>query len=370
MAEAPAKPTRREQLRAAWARLRGGELTPSRAFWSVAVGLFVGVQPTPGLHLPVVLAVCVPLRLDAPVSYLAANISIPPLAPFLWFAAIQIGSRILTGHFAPLTVEGMHALVRAPGPLLGALALGSVVLGASLALAGGGAAWALARARRGSSPSAFDEAVRRVGARYKGAESGRSAYWYAVGKLRGDPSTRALADHAPLGDVLDIGCGRGQLDVFLLEHGAASRVRGLDWDEAKVALARRAAAGLDATFARTDARDVDGDAADTVLLVDVLHYFDEATQDALLERAAGHVRPGGRLFVREASRGLGARSGVTLAFERIGRALRINRGERIHFRDVARDLAPRLEALGFACTIEPCSRGTPFANVLLVARKP
>jgi uncharacterized protein (DUF2062 family) len=146
--ESPKKAPLRVQLRRAWERLRGGELTPARAFWSVAFGLFVGVQPTPGLHLPLVLAAGVPLRLDVALSYVATNVSIPPVAPFLWFAAIQIGSRLLTGHFAPLTVEGLRALVRAPGPLLGALVLGSIVLGALLGASGGLLAYAVARARR------------------------------------------------------------------------------------------------------------------------------------------------------------------------------------------------------------------------------
>jgi len=154
MAERANRTRLRVQLRRAWDRLRGGELTPSRAFWSVAVGLFIGVQPTPGLHLPVVLAISVPLSIDAALSYLATNVSIPPFAPFLWFASIQIGSRILTGRFAPLTVEGMGELVRAPGTLVGALVLGSIVLGASLGVAGGALAHAVARARRKRSPAA------------------------------------------------------------------------------------------------------------------------------------------------------------------------------------------------------------------------
>jgi 2-polyprenyl-3-methyl-5-hydroxy-6-metoxy-1,4-benzoquinol methylase/uncharacterized protein (DUF2062 family) len=368
--ESESRPRReplRAQVRRAWSRLRGGELTPERAFWSVALGIFVGVQPTPGIHFFVVVAVCVPLRLDAALSYVAANISIPPLAPFLWFASIQIGSRILTGHFAPLTVEGMHALVRAPGPLLGALALGSIVLGASLGLVGGGIAYAVARARRRPA----EDAASRTADRFRRAGAGRGPYHYARAKLRSDPVTRELALRAPLGEVLDLGCGRGQLAIFLLEAAAATRVRGSDWDEKKVALARRAAEGLDASFERQDLREGSGGAepADTVLLVDVLHYLDAAAQDALLARAAKLVRPGGRLFVRDASRGLGARSTLTLAFERIGTALRVNRGERVLFRDVARELVPQLEALGMKCEVVPCYRGTPFANVLLVATR-
>jgi uncharacterized protein (DUF2062 family) len=137
----------RVMVRRGWQRLRGGELTPVRAFWSVAIGIFVGVQPTPGLHVLVIVAVCVPLRLDVALGFLATNVSIPPLAPFLWLAALQIGERILVGRFAPLTVEGMRALVHAPGPLLGALVLGSLVLGVLLGALGGSIAYVTARLR-------------------------------------------------------------------------------------------------------------------------------------------------------------------------------------------------------------------------------
>ena len=142
----------RLRLRRAWHRLRGGELTPTRAFWSVFVGLFIGVQPMPGLHLPPLLAVGVPLRLDVALGYLATNISIPPIAPFLWLAAIQIGERVLTGHFAPLTLEATRALVRAPGPLVGALLFGSLVLGAVLGAMGGAIAYLIARRRSSGTP--------------------------------------------------------------------------------------------------------------------------------------------------------------------------------------------------------------------------
>src|ERR1700722_13867282 len=142
----------RERIRRAWQRLRGGELTPARAFWSVFFGLFVGVQPTPGLHLPVVLAVGVPLRLDVLLSYVATHVSIPPIAPFLWLASIQIGERILTGRFAPLTAETARVLVRAPGPLLVALLIGSLVLGSAVGALGGSVAYLIARRSNAGRP--------------------------------------------------------------------------------------------------------------------------------------------------------------------------------------------------------------------------
>jgi 2-polyprenyl-3-methyl-5-hydroxy-6-metoxy-1,4-benzoquinol methylase/uncharacterized protein (DUF2062 family) len=362
----------REQLRRAWARIRGGELTPWRAAFSVALGVFIGVLPIYGFHILVIVALCVPLRLDAAVAYLAANISIPPMAPILTIAAIQLGSRTLHGHFVPLTVDAARALARHPGPLVGSLAVGSIELGALLAITLAPLTFALVSARRRAAAhpkSAIDDAIERTARRYEKVASSRGTYYYVRGKLNGDPSTRAVAALAPLGEVLDLGCGRGQLAVLLAECGASTRVRGCDWDEAKVDVGNRAASGLDVVFERGDVRDANGDGADTVLLVDVLHYFDRATQDAILVNAASRVKPGGRLLVREADTGRGWRSTMTRIEEGFFTAIKFNRGERVLFRDVARELVPLLEARGFRCSIEPCWGGTPFSNVLLVATR-
>lgn len=197
----------------------------------------------------------------------------------------------------------------------------------------------------------------------------KPTYHYVAMKLRRDPATQAVAALAPLGDILDIGCGRGHLALFLLECAAASRVRGFDWDARKVAIANHAAAGLDATFEKADMRGAPLESADTVLLVDVLHYLSVEAQDELLDRAADAVRPGGRLVIRDAAAGRGWRSLVTRIFEWIGMAIRLNLGERMRVRDVAGELVPRLEARGMTCTVEPCWKGTPFSNVLLVAAK-
>ena len=93
-----------------------------------------------------------------------------------------------------------------------------------------------------------------MAARYAGAS--RFTRGYVGSKLRRDPSTAAilaLAGRAGgLGHVADLGCGRGQLALALLLSGAAARVTGLDYEEAKVAEARAAGAGLAADFRRAD----------------------------------------------------------------------------------------------------------------------
>jgi 2-polyprenyl-3-methyl-5-hydroxy-6-metoxy-1,4-benzoquinol methylase len=218
--------------------------------------------------------------------------------------------------------------------------------------------------------SAEERVIERTAQRFARALRRRSTYHYVASKLRRDPATRAIVRLGPLREVLDLGCGRGHLALYLLESGIAESVRAFDWDEDKIALARDASQGLAASFETRDIRHVDMEPADTVLLVDVLHYLRAPTQDAMLERAADLVRPGGKLVVRDATMNAGWRSFVTLVVEWISVLVRFNVGERITLRNVARDVVPVLEAKGLTCTIEPCWRGTPFANVLVIGTRP
>jgi len=196
-------------------------------------------------------------------------------------------------------------------------------------------------------------------------------------KLLGDPVARLVADvegDAPgaLGEVLDIGTGRGQLPILLMELGRATSARGVDWDEAKVEAGRQAAqrgTPLAVSLEQGDARAADYAPADTVLLIDLLHYFTIDEQDEILRRAAAAVRPGGRLLVREADTERGIRSALTLLEERVFTAVRFNRGERVRFRP-ARKIAARLADAGLACEVRPAWGKTPFSNVLVVGRRP
>src|SRR5262249_31323494 len=102
---------------------------------------------------------------------------------------------------------------------------------------------------------------------------------------------------------------------------------------------------------------------------DLLHYFKIEEQNAIVDRAARAVRPGGRLLVRDADAERGWRSFATLVEERIFTALRFNRGERVRFRP-ARGIVERLARSGLKCRVLPAWGKTPFANVLIVGQRP
>ena len=141
-----------------WQRLRGTPGSPTRAALAVAIGLFIGCQPLYGLHFVLVLAVCVPLRLDSVLSYLAANISNPLVAPFLIFSEVEAGAYLKTGRFVAFDVEQARATGAAG--FARQLFVGSVVVGALLALLGFGLAWAIARRRGSSTAQVADGAPR------------------------------------------------------------------------------------------------------------------------------------------------------------------------------------------------------------------
>jgi SAM-dependent methyltransferase len=237
-----------------------------------------------------------------------------------------------------------------------------------VAAAGFGVAWLVASRRRPDAAGAlafealFDAARERTRARYDAARV--SERYYVAGKLAFDPVFKLVAELKGLGRVLDLGCGRGQLSLLLLELGAATHVHGIDSDVRKVDVAR--AAGPEAEFHVADLARAELPAADTILLIDVLHYLPVAEQDALLLAAARALAPGGRLVVRELDAAPSARGAVTRLFEWFGRKIGLNRGRATVYRP-ARAVTELLEREGLRCRVQGASESTPFANVLIVA---
>lgn len=351
---------------ALWRRLRGTPGSPLLAASAVAVGLFIGCQPVYGLHWVLVLAVCLPLRLDAVLAYLAANISNPLLAPFLIVAEVETGAYVTTGRFVAFDVERARAM-GATG-FAQQLLVGSLLVGAALAGLGFAVAWAIASRRRSAPAPAvavdpFDAAVARTRARYHRAPP--SDRYYVAGKLAFDPVCRLAASfEGSLGRVLDLGCGRGQLSLLLLELGLAKSVVGFDADARKIEVAEQA--GPEAHFEVQDLAALSLPAADTVLLMDVLHYLPVAEQDALLVEAASALTPGGRILVRELDAARTLQSAWTRGCEWLARKTGVNRGRASAYRP-ASELVSLLERRGLRCEVQGASERTPFANVLIVA---
>ncbi len=315
-----------------------------------------------GLHLPLCLAVAWPLRLDALIVYGAAQISNPLFAPALLALELAVGSLLLTGRsIGPTELGSFPVLLE--GILL-PVAVGAPVVGVAAALAAGTLTAAAVR-RVQATPRPERPTIYRTIRRYRRAPP-RHRFYVAL-KLRLDPIYRTLANARPsVGDVLDAGCGRGQLGLFLKDLGLARSVRGFDTDGEKVLTALRASRKPGAFWVQSLEQGSGWPKVDTVLLVDVLHYVNAEVQELALNAAVEALRPGGRLIIREidASRW---RPGGRVA-EHLGVRLGVNRASRLQF--LRREhLEASLTARGLHVTRLADNERSTLANFLIVATR-
>ena len=247
----------------------------------------------------------------------------------------------------------------------------------------------LADPGRSHSERAKRQLVLRAAQRYRPA--GRAAYYFARGKLSGDPVFAALLRDGRINDaarVVDVGCGLGILAAWLAsaevcDQDTASEwpqswapppknwtLRGFDLRTRAIAAGQRALSDLGdrVSLSVGDARDMALPACDVMVMLDVLHYMDYDAQQALLQSANQVLAPGGTLLLRVGDITSNWRSRYTLMVDWGVTILRDRRWPRLHCRSVA-GWRLLLESIGYAVVAQPMSEGTPFANVLLIATK-
>jgi len=221
-----------------------------------------------------------------------------------------------------------------------------------------------------SADPGYARLVRSASEPYRAA--GRFAWHFARGKLGGDPAFRHFLEARLIPEnarVLDLGCGQGLLAALLGAAGARiAGYRGIELMPRDVARARLAL-GPDCGVVQGDIRTAEFGAADAVVILDVLHYMPLADQDGVLTRVRAALSPGGVLLLRVGDAAAGLPFHLSNWVDRTVALARGHGATRLHCRSVAQ-WRRALEALDLTVRAEPMSRGTPFANVLLVARAP
>ncbi len=232
--------------------------------------------------------------------------------------------------------------------------------------------------------SASDALLDAAASLYQSA--GKFALRFARGKLRHDPLFIAVLKSSLIKNgmtVLDLGCGQGLLLALL--HSAENQyqrgawpidwpppalgleLHGIELRKREVAIARKAL-GSFARITLLDLRAGDIPHADVVTVFDVLHYLEAKAQLDLIQRIARAISPGGLLLVRDIDAAAGFSYRLTHLVERIAAICRGHFRQHFHFR--SRSQWDKLFAEnGFALESMPMSDGTPFANVLWVARR-
>lgn len=373
-------------------RLRTEGESPPRQAAAIGVGLFIGCTPLYGFHFPLCVLAARVLRLSQLKTYLASNVSLPFIAPFLVIAELEVG-RFLRGA-PPLALHPSQLRTMPLGQFGADLALGSVVVGTVLGLLGALIAYraALLARHHPEIEALIDTASRRY------LDCGMFAWEFVRGKLRHDPlyfgvvgrglvatveadeAKDLKGEEAERGVVLDLGCGRGILfSLILAVHEIGARPPG--WlptpkglrligyeGRPKIAEQAQKALGDHAEISTADLSTAELPRCRMALLLDVLHYLPAQAQEDLLDRVAAALEPGGVLLLRDADAEGGGRYWATRAQERLAALARGDFRQRFHYRS-AREWRRLLEARGLVTETAPLSEGTPYANVLVVGRK-
>lgn len=213
-------------------------------------------------------------------------------------------------------------------------------------------------------------------------------YYWARGKLAGDPIFTALIEQRVLPDnarILDLGCGRGLLAAWLL---AAQRLlddnawnteitpprglqfRGVELDAQRAARCHRALQarhGKRVELIGGDMRAADMSEVDVITILDALHYIPHADQDRVLDRVRAALGQEGLFITRVGDAAAGWRFALSQFVDRCVASLQTRSLMSTWCRPLTEWLSV-LEARGFAVQTLPMSEGTLFANTLLICR--
>ena len=215
--------------------------------------------------------------------------------------------------------------------------------------------------------------------------SGLFAWNFAKGKLKNDPAFFGLLERGLIPDaerLIDLGCGQGLLASWLLEARilhesgnwpaqwpAAPKVENIwglelmpkDVDRARAALGDRA------QFALGDICTADFGKTDVVIILDVLHYINYEAQEDVLRRIRASLPIGGTFITRIGDAAGGLPFHYSNWVDRTVFFLRGHRLSRIYCR-TQKEWLDVLKRNGFTAESLPMHKGTPFCNIMLIAK--
>ena len=216
-------------------------------------------------------------------------------------------------------------------------------------------------------------------------KSGRFAWHFARGKLGHDPVFLALLRQGlfqtPV-SILDVGCGQALLAHWLLAAAQSSdaghlpagwpdvapyrRYTGLDLMAADI---RRGETSMPerARLICADMCSAPFEAAERIVLLDVLHYVSPGQQCHVLDKIKAALTPEGCFILRVGDASAGWRAWQSRLTDQL---VMLGRGRgwgTLHARPLTQ-WVELLEARGFTVESIPMHDGPAFANTLLIAR--
>ncbi len=126
--------------------------------------------------------------------------------------------------------------------------------------------------------------------------------------------------------IFDGGCGMGMLANLLSLTGKDRSIKGVDYDEEKIALARHTLSEEqnNVDFECADVTLYEPGSCDVFILYDVLHYISHEMQKKLIEKYIDRLNPGGMVIIREGNKDIRKKHALTVISEFFSTGLGFN----------------------------------------------
>jgi len=210
------------------------------------------------------------------------------------------------------------------------------------------------------------------------------ALWFARVKLRIDPAFTTILQRGLVPDgsrLLDLGCGQGLLASSLLAaQTLANRgcwsgewspppnlvsIKGIDSVPLDIHRAQQAL-GKQVDFKVADICTADFGQADTIVILDVLHYIDFQAQEDVLRRVKQALPINGKLILRVGNAAGGIWFKASYWYDRMVWFVRVRKDNPLYCRTLDNWLAT-LADMGFTTEQVQLNRGVSLSNTLLLA---
>lgn len=134
--------------------------------------------------------------------------------------------------------------------------------------------------------------------------------WYVKIKMKLEKNYLFFHEHiSEDAKIVDLGCGNGMMSFMLALLSDKRQVKGVDYDEEKIQVAknillRNPALHNRVQFCNADLNLWDFEIADIYIMADVLHYMPAEEQKMVIEKAVNRLNIGGMIILRDADEDL------------------------------------------------------------------
>lgn len=135
-----------QKLKQLWTLAKSERASPREVFWAVFIGAYAGCTPAIGVHGGLALGLATLFKKNRLFAWLGSRVSNMFFLPFIAYAEVQVAHRLREGSWVDMTLDRGRVLEQA-GELLLDWCLGTIPVGAVIALVTGMLGWLWARRR-------------------------------------------------------------------------------------------------------------------------------------------------------------------------------------------------------------------------------